>query len=147
MNNLRCRAVMMPKIGQNILYCHSSKKVNLQSLFRARLPTKRRHKLGVTEFWKYLIQWSINVSDLLYNYNIKNYFCISISWFCWYMLPKNIIFIIGKQMFKVLKNLVFENLQVLIDKKTIKQKLLVFIKELGEVANKPTPVSNKTFLS
>ena len=48
---------------------------------------------SVMEFCKYLTWWHFNVSeilnDVLYLQN-KNYFYISVGWFCWYILPKNI---------------------------------------------------------
>ena len=85
---------------------------------------------SVMEFCKYLTWWRINVSgilsDALYLQN-KNYFYINEGWFCWYMLPKNMTVIIGKQMLNILKNLVLEGLQVFIDKKAIKQNSLAII--------------------
>ena len=85
---------------------------------------------SVMEFCRYLTWWRIDVSeilnDVLYLQN-KNYFYISVGWFCWYMLPKNIIVIIGNQMLNILKNLICENLQVFINKKVIKQNPLAII--------------------
>ena len=80
---------------------------------------------SVMEFCKYLTWWRINVSgilsDALYLQN-KNYFYINEGWFCWYMLPKNMTVIIGKQMLNILKNLVFESWAVMKEQPIIRTK-------------------------
>ena len=63
--DFRFRVILMPKLGQNILYSHQNRQLSPQSLFSPRLSTKRCHQLkrdGILYIFNLMMY---NVSDIL----------------------------------------------------------------------------------